>query len=52
MPRSLKLTERIDEAHSPGNNLALAMAFSGVGILNTLMTLMLGGFASTLHLWH
>ena len=52
MSRSLKLTERIDEAHSPANNLALAMAFSGVGILNTLMTLMLGGVAYTLHLWH
>ena len=50
MSRSLKLTERIEEAHSPANN--LAMAFSGVGILNTLMTLVLGGFAYIPHLWH
>ena len=47
MSRSLKLTERIEEAHSPANNLALAMAFSGVGILNTLMSLILGGLAYT-----
>jgi len=52
MSRSLKLTERIEDAHNPANNLALAMAFSGVGILNTLMTLVLGGFAYTAHLWH
>ena len=46
----LKLTERHDEAHSPVNNLALALAFSGLGLLNALMPLTLGGFAYTLHL--
>jgi len=41
MPRFPKLTERIDEAHNPANNLALAMAFSGVGLIGTLMPMML-----------
>jgi len=48
----LKLTERHDEAHSPANNLALALAFSGVGLLNALIPLMLGGLAFTLQRWH
>ena len=52
MLRLPKLTERVREAHDPANNLALAMAFSGVGILNLVMSLMLGGIAYTLHLWH
>lgn len=47
MPRFPKLTERIDEAHNPANNLALAMAFSGVGIIGTLMPIML----AALYLW-
>lgn len=51
MARFLKLTERYDEAHNPANNLALALAFSGVGLLNSLVPLMLGGLAYTLHLW-
>jgi len=51
MLRFLKLTERHDEAHSPANNLALALAFSGLGLLNALMPLTLGGLAYTLHLW-
>ncbi|HEV3175136.1 MAG TPA: hypothetical protein VGZ72_04070 [Stellaceae bacterium] len=51
MSSFLKLTERHDEAHNPANNLALAVAFSGVGLLNTLMPLMIGGLAYALHLW-
>jgi len=52
MLRFIKLTERHDEAHSPANNLALALAFSGVGLLNALLPLTLGGLAHTLNLWH
>ncbi|HXP75635.1 MAG TPA: hypothetical protein VN823_15940 [Stellaceae bacterium] len=52
MPRFPKLTERHDEAHSPANSLALALAFSGVGLLNAMMPLMIGGLAYTLHFWH
>jgi hypothetical protein len=51
MLRFLKLTERYDEAQSPANNLALALAFSGVGLLNALLPLTLGGLAYTPHLW-
>jgi hypothetical protein len=51
MLRFLKLTERHDEAHSPVNNLAVALAFSGVGLLNTLVPLTLGSLAFSLHLW-
>jgi hypothetical protein len=53
MLRFLRLTERHDEAHSPANNLALALAFSGVGLLNALLPLplTLGTLAHTLHLW-
>lgn len=36
-----KLTDRIEEAHNPANNLALAMAFSSVGLISTLMPMML-----------
>ncbi len=53
MLRSLKLTERYDEAHSPTNNLALAMAFSGVGLLNAFMPPVLGILAcAPPTLWH
>jgi len=52
MFRIPKLTERVDEAHNPANNLALCMAFSGVGLLNLVMSLVLGGVVYTLHLWH
>ena len=53
MPRSLKLTERYDEAHNLANTLALVMAFSGVGLVNALVKwMLLGGFAHTLPLWH
>ncbi len=45
MPRFPKLTERADEAHDPANNLALAMAFSAVGLISTFMPMMLGGLA-------
>ena len=41
MSRFPRLTERIDEAHNPANNLALAMAFSGVGLISTFMPMML-----------
>jgi hypothetical protein len=51
MLRFLKLTERHDETQSPANNLALAVAFSGVGLLNALLQLTLGSLAYTLHLW-
>ena len=51
MLRFLKLTERHDEAHSPANNLALALAFSGVGLLNALVPLTLGDLAYALRLW-
>ena len=51
MLRFLKLTERHDEARDPVNNLALALAFSGVSIVNALMPLMLSGLVSNLHLW-
>jgi hypothetical protein len=47
-----KLTERVDEAHNPANNLALCVAFSGVGLLNLVMSLVLGGLVYSLHLWH
>ena len=47
----LKLTQRYDEAHSPANNLALALAFSGVGLLNALLPLALGSLAYTLRFW-
>jgi hypothetical protein len=50
MSRFPRLTERIDEAHNPANNLALAMAFSGVGLISTFMPMMLAGLA--LYLWH
>ena len=52
MLRFLSLTERHDEARSPANNLALALAFSGLGVINALMPLTLGGLADTLRLWH
>ncbi|HXP75252.1 MAG TPA: hypothetical protein VN823_13995 [Stellaceae bacterium] len=52
MFRLPKLTERVDEAHNPANNLALCMAFSGVGLLNLVMSLVLGGLVYSLHLWH
>ncbi len=45
MPSFLKLTERYDEAQSPANNLALALAFAGVGLINGLVPLMLGAYA-------
>lgn len=51
MLRFLKLTERHDETHSPADNLALALAFSCVGLLDALMPLTLGGFACTLQVW-
>jgi len=51
MLRFVKLADRHDEAQSPANNLALALAFSGVGLINALMPLTLGGLAYTLHLW-
>ena len=51
MPCFLKLTERYDEAHSPANNLALALAFSGVGLLNALLPLTLGSLVYTPRLW-
>ncbi len=50
MSRFPRLTERVDEAHNPANNLALAMAFSGVGLIGTFMPMMLAGLA--LYLWH
>jgi hypothetical protein len=50
MLRFLRLTERHDEAHSAANNLALALAFSGVGLLNALLPLTLGTLAYTLAL--
>jgi len=50
MSRFPRLTERVDEAHNPANNLALAMAFSGVGLLSMLMPVMLGSLAYVL--WH
>jgi len=50
MLRFPRLTERVDEAHSPANNLALCMAFSGVGLLSMLMPVMLAGIVATL--WH
>ncbi len=52
MLRLPRLTERVDEAHSPANNLALCMAFSSVGLLNLAMPLILGGIAYALHLWY
>ncbi len=52
MLRLPKLTERVDEAHDPANNLALCMAFSGVGLVSLVMPLMLGGIVYTLQLWH
>ena len=45
MSRFPRLTERADEAHNPANNLALAMAFSGVGLIATFMPMMLAGLA-------
>ena len=51
MLRFLRLTERHHEAHSPANNLALALAFSGMGLLNALLPLTLGALAYTLHFW-
>lgn len=50
MSRFPRLTERVDEAHNPANNLALAMAFSGVGLIGTFMPMMLAGLA--LYFWH
>ena len=50
MSRFPRLTERVEEAHDPANNLALAMAFSGVGLICTFMPMMLAGLA--LYLWH
>lgn len=52
MFRLPKLTERVDEARNPANNLAVCMAFSGVGIVNLVMSLTLGGIVYALHLWH
>jgi hypothetical protein len=48
MSRFPRLTERVDEAQNPANNLALAMAFSGVGLIGTFMPMMLAAF----YLWH
>jgi hypothetical protein len=45
MSRFPILTERVDEAHDPANNLALAMAFSGVGLISSLMPMMLASLA-------
>jgi hypothetical protein len=45
MSRFPRLTERVDEARNPANNLALAMAFSGVGLIGTFMPMMLAGLA-------
>ena len=42
---SLKLTERYDVAQRPANNLALTLAFAGVGLLNGILPLMLGSAA-------
>ena len=52
MFRLPKLTERVDEARNPANNLVVCMAFSSVGIVNLVMSLTLGGIVYALHLWH
>jgi hypothetical protein len=48
MPNFLKLTDRYDVAQNPANNLVLALAFAGVGLLNGLMPLMLSGLAQAM----
>ncbi len=40
---TLKLTERHDEAARPANNLAVAVAFAGLGLLNGALNLLPGG---------
>jgi len=50
MSRFPRLTQRVDEARSPANNLALVMAFSGVGLISTFMQTMVAGLAYVLRL--
>lgn len=50
---TLKLTDRHDAAQRPANNLAVALAFAGLGLLNGLLNLLPGGltfFADFRHL--
>jgi hypothetical protein len=42
---TLKLTDRHDVAQRPANNLAIALAFAGLGLLNGLLNLIPGGLA-------
>ena len=49
MRRFLRLTEHVDEARSTANNLALVMAFSGVGLITTFMPMVRAGLA---YAWH
>ena len=48
MPSFLKLTDRYDVAQNPANNLVLALAFAGVGLLNGLMPMVLSGLAQAM----
>jgi len=49
---SFKLTERYDVAQRPANNLALTLAFAGVGLLNGIFLLVLGNASALLRLAH
>jgi hypothetical protein len=49
--RFLSLTDRHGAAQGPANNLALAPALSGHGLINALMPLTLVGLAYALQLW-
>ena len=40
---TLKLTDRHDVAQRPVNNLAIALAFAGLGLLNGVLNLLPGG---------
>ena len=49
---SFKLTERYDVAQRPVNNLALTLAFAGVGLVNGILPLVLGNAAALIRLAH
>ena len=49
---SFKLTDRYDVAQRPANNLALTLAFAGVGLLSGIFPFVLGNAMSLLRLAH
>ena len=48
---SLKLTERVDVAANPACNLALASAFTGLGLFHSVLNLFSGGVTMLAQLW-